>query len=238
MGRANIAMAPKARKRLPRAARSDAPPKPESPPPSPPRRPKRSRAAAASPPGSADDEELSAAVKRGRRAANAPGGAPVDITPVDMALPKGKSLAGMQSLRKRVEETSALNELPNEEGTVVGDAYGERVRALLGEVDGDFSLDPEAEELVLKMADEFVHRVTRRAAEYAKHRRSATLDAVDVQLCLEKHWNIAVPGIPTGTPARPAALAEPFRYERVDASRAAPPPPAKGGGRKRKAAAA
>ena len=234
-------MAPKARKRLPRAARSDAPPKPESPPPSPPRRPKRSRAAAASPPESADDEEeseeLSAAVKRGRRAANAPGGAPVDITP-SMALPKGKSLAGMQSLRKRVEETSALNELPNEEGTVVGDAYGERVRALLGEVDGDFSLDPEAEELVLKMADEFVHRVTRRAAEYAKHRRSATLDAVDVQLCLEKHWNIAVPGIPTGTPARPAALAEPFRYERVDASRAAPPPPAKGGGRKRKAAAA
>ena len=75
------------------------------------------------------------------------------------------------------------------------------------------------------MADEFVERVTRRAAEYAKHRRSATLDAVDVQLCLEKHWNIVVPGIPTQTPPRPAVLAKPFCYVRVDPNAPPPPPP-------------
>ena len=88
------------------------------------------------------------------------------------------------------------------------------------------------------MADEFVNRVTRRAAEYAKHRRSATLDAVDVQLCLEKHWNIVVPGIPTQTPPRPAVLAAPFRYVRVDPNAPPPPPPQNAPtGRKRKAGA-
>ena len=79
------------------------------------------------------------------------------------------------------------------------------------------------QELVLKMADEFVHQVTKRAAEYAKHRRSGTLDAVDVQLCLEKHWDIVVPGIPARTAPRPAALAAPYTYRRVDPRAPAPP---------------
>ena len=73
------------------------------------------------------------------------------------------------------------------------------------------------------MADEFVHQVTKRAAEYAKHRRSGTLDAVDVQLCLEKHWDIVVPGIPARTAPRPAALAAPYTYRRVDPRAPAPP---------------
>lgn len=143
-----------------------------------------------------------------------------------MALPKGKSLAGMQSLRKRVEETTAFEDLPNEGGVIVGEVYGERLKNILKEVDPAYDLEPDAEELVLRMADEFVHRVTKRAAEYAKHRRSATLDAVDVQLCLEKHWGLVVPGIPSATAARPAALSVPYTYTRVEVAKqdeSAPP---------------
>ena len=123
-----------------------------------------------------------------------------------------------------MELSKAREDLPNPDGTIEGEVYGAKLSAILKEVDPRYELEPEAEELVLKMADEFVHQVTKRAAEYAKHRRSGTLDAVDVQLCLEKHWGIVVPGIPTQTPARPRALARPYTYERVDA-RPSPAPP-------------
>ena len=116
-----------------------------------------------------------------------------------------------------------LEHLQAKLGALEGEVYGARLGALLKEVDPAYALEPEAEELVLKMADEFVHQVTKRAAEYAKHRRSGTLDAVDVQLCLEKHWDIVVPGIPARTAPRPAALAAPYTYRRVDPRAPAPP---------------
>jgi len=66
------------------------------------------------------------------------------------------------------------------------------------------------------MSDEFVERVTRRAAQYAKHRNSATLEASDLRLCLERHWGIEVPG--------PAKRIAPWTYRRPTLPSA---PPAK-----------
>ena len=141
-----------------------------------------------------------------------------------MAPSKGKTLKKLEAtVKKRVELDKAREDLPNRDGALEGEVYGARLGALLKEVDPAYALEPEAEELVLKMADEFVHQVTKRAAEYAKHRRSGTLDAVDVQLCLEKHWDIVVPGIPKRTAPRPAALAAPYTYRRVDPRAPAPP---------------
>lgn len=122
----------------------------------------------------------------------------------------------MRKLRnKQDSDTTGMGEeeeepvLANEDGTISGDIYGDRLSSLLKEVDPNFELEPEAEELVLRMVDDFVDRVTRRAAEYAKHRKSTTLDAVDLQLCLEKHWGIIIPGLPSQRPAQP-----PWAYRR------------------------
>ena len=91
------------------------------------------------------------------------------------------------------------------------------------------------------MADEFVERVTRRAAEYAEHRGADAIGAVDVQLALERGWGLEVPGLPARSAQRPAALPEPFAYRRVDVTKPVPsvdagaPAAATGGGAKRKA---
>ncbi|KAJ1460641.1 transcription initiation factor TFIID subunit A-domain-containing protein [Pelagophyceae sp. CCMP2097] len=147
-----------------------------------------------------------------------------------MALPKGKTISEMAKLRPLVDLTHEKVEaspppfddseaplaLPphNADGSIGGDLYGARLAQLLREVDPNFKLEPGAEALVLQMADDFVTRVTQRAAEYAKHRNSETLDAIDLQLCLEKHWGIRIPGTPTIAAPRPPSLAVPWTYRR------------------------
>ena len=71
-----------------------------------------------------------------------------------------------------MELSKAREDLPNPDGTIEGEVYGAKLSAILKEVDPRYELEPEAEELVLKMADEFVHQVTKRAAEYAGRARA------------------------------------------------------------------
>lgn len=60
--------------------------------------------------------------------------------------------------------------------------------------DVDVSIDGDVEELLLDLADEFVHSLTGFAARLARHRHSDNLDVRDVQLPLERAWNVRVPG--------------------------------------------
>lgn len=55
--------------------------------------------------------------------------------------------------------------------------------------------------------DEFVESVTEYACRLAKHRKSKILEARDIQLHLEKSWNIRVPGY--GDDPRPAKRTAP-----------------------------
>ena len=125
-----------------------------------------------------------------------------------MALPKGKSLSAMRA---------KMQKEPEEEEEKLS---GPKLSSLLAEVDGSLDLDPEAQELVLRMTDEFVERVTKRAAEYAKHRNSATLDAVDLRLSLERHWGIYVPGL-----AAPKRQAWTYRRPNLNAKKQRKNPP-------------
>lgn len=62
------------------------------------------------------------------------------------------------------------------------------------EGDGKTTVDGDVEELLLDLADEFITSVTTFACRLAKHRKTDTVDVRDVQLHLERNWNIRVPG--------------------------------------------
>jgi transcription initiation factor TFIID subunit 12 len=80
--------------------------------------------------------------------------------------------------------------------------WGLRLAELLNEVAPGEILDKDVEEFLQQHIDEFVDSVTEYACQLAKHRKSRTLEARDIQLYLEKNWNIRVPGY--GDDPRPA----------------------------------
>lgn len=65
------------------------------------------------------------------------------------------------------------------------------------EGDGKTTIDGDVEELLLDLADEFVSSVTSFACRLAKHRKTDSVDVKDVQLHLERNWNIRIPGYAT-----------------------------------------
>ncbi|KAL8721747.1 MAG: hypothetical protein Q9225_001645 [Loekoesia sp. 1 TL-2023] len=72
----------------------------------------------------------------------------------------------------------------------------ELVRQVTGGVDGEEgeTLTAAAEETLLDVADDFVDQVVTAACKLAKLRSSQTLELRDIQLVLERNYNIRIPG--------------------------------------------
>ncbi|KAF2402140.1 hypothetical protein EJ06DRAFT_473334 [Trichodelitschia bisporula] len=72
----------------------------------------------------------------------------------------------------------------------------ELVRQVTGGGDGagGEALTPEVEEVMLMVADEFVDNVVAAACRLAKLRESPFLEIRDIQVVLERNYNIRIPG--------------------------------------------
>merc|ERR1740137_223163 len=72
-----------------------------------------------------------------------------------------------------------------------------RLGELVKEVDPAEQLDEEVEEVLLQIADDFIEQTVSQACALAKHRKAGTIDVRDVQIVLERSWNMWIPGFGT-----------------------------------------
>lgn len=72
-----------------------------------------------------------------------------------------------------------------------------RLQELVREIDPTEQLDEEVEEILLQIADDFIENTVNAACMLAKHRKVPKVEVKDVQLHLERNWNMWIPGFGT-----------------------------------------
>lgn len=72
---------------------------------------------------------------------------------------------------------------------------GQRIQDLVSNLDPSYTIDSQAQEQLLQLADDFLDKVCKQSLRLATHRGSAVMEVQDVQLVLAKQWGIVIPGL-------------------------------------------
>ncbi|KAJ0028105.1 hypothetical protein Pint_35995 [Pistacia integerrima] len=68
------------------------------------------------------------------------------------------------------------------------------INELVNQIDPSERLDPEVEDILVDIAEDFVESIITFGCSLAKHRKSDTLEAKDILLHVERNWNMTLPG--------------------------------------------
>ncbi|XP_058712589.1 transcription initiation factor TFIID subunit 12 isoform X3 [Poecile atricapillus] len=98
----------------------------------------------------------------------------------------------LQDLVREVDPNEQLDEDVEEVGSNPWKGLQKELIWDLSQISGPLS--KERALMLLQIADDFIESVVTAACQLARHRKSNTLEVKDVQLHLERQWNMWIPG--------------------------------------------